>query len=231
MLHKPTQRHWNLLQRLAQYLHSTHDEGILMQRRNQRDFFIQAYSDADYATSRKSITGMVTLVYGAPVQWLAKQKPVVAKRTCEAEYIAAAETTALTFWLHNLVREIKLPTSTPTVHVDNTAAVQIAKSMGATKRRTCIDVIYHYLHDTVQKGKLHVRRIPSIEKYANILTNPLKANLCRGHKSNIAVTDIRATLPSRRGECGSLQEQNRRSANAPRKQPTHGSLQTRRSHK
>ena len=169
---KPTQRHWNLLQRRAQYLHSTRDEGILMSSRNQRDVFLQAYSDDDYAndaTSRKSITYVVTLVNEAPVQWLAERQPVVAKSKCEAEYIAAAETKALTLWLHNLVREIQLPTSTPTVHVDNTAAVQMAKSMGGTKRRKCIDVRCHYHHDTVQKGKLHVRRIPSIEKYADIL--------------------------------------------------------------
>ena len=29
-LKKPTQRHWNLLQRLVQYPHSTREEGILM---------------------------------------------------------------------------------------------------------------------------------------------------------------------------------------------------------
>ena len=83
---------------------------------------------------------------------------------------------------------------------------------------------YHYLHDTVQKGKLLVRRIPSIEQYADILTKTLKANLYREHKNNIAVTDTRAKLPSHRGECGSLQNQIRLSANAPGQQPTPGSL-------
>ena len=69
-LKKPTQCLWNLLQRLAHYLHSTRDEDILMSNRNQRDFAIQAYSDADYAndaTSRKYITSMVTLVNGTYV--------------------------------------------------------------------------------------------------------------------------------------------------------------------
>ena len=48
---------------------------------------VNAYSDADYAndqTTRKSITGMVTMVNRAPVQWLARQQPIVAKSTCEA---------------------------------------------------------------------------------------------------------------------------------------------------
>ena len=233
-LKKPTKRHWNMLQRLVQYLHSTKDEGILMPAGKRNATMIHAYSDADFAndeTSRKSITGMITLVNGAPVQWLAKQQPVVAKSTCEAEYIAAAETTAHTLWLHNLVRELNLTAPTPTLHVDNTAAVQRAKSMGATKRRKCIDVRYHFLHDTVQQGKLQVSRIPSADQYADILTKPLKNTLYRTHKHNIAVRNIKDTLPSRRGECGSIQNQARRSANAPKQHNKHGSIQIRHSYR
>ena len=95
---------------------------------------------------------MITLANGAPVQWLARKQTVVAKSTCEAEYIAA-EATTLTLWLHNLIAELQLNPATPTLHVDNTAAVQMDKSSGATKRRKCIDVKYHYLHDTVQAKK------------------------------------------------------------------------------
>ena len=165
-LKKPTQRHWKMLQRLVHYLHRTREEGILMPKGNHQRIQIHAYSDADYANdqaTRKSITGMVTTVNGAPVKWLSRQQPVVAKSTCEAEYISAAETTTLTMWLHNLIVELGLPTAKPTLHMDNTAAVQMAKSMGATKRRKCIDVRYHYLHDTVQKQKLLITWIPSSE--------------------------------------------------------------------
>ena len=95
-LKKPTQRHWNHAQRLTQYLHTTRSEVILMPFNISKHVQIKAYSDADYAnnqTSQKSISGMLKTVNSAPVQWLAWQQPVVAKRTCEAEYIAAAEAT------------------------------------------------------------------------------------------------------------------------------------------
>ena len=174
---------------------------------------------------------MVTLVNRAPVQLLAKQQPIFAKSTCESEYIAAAETTALTLRLHNLVLEIQLPTSTPTLNTDNTAAVKMAKSMGATERRKFIDVRYNFHHDTVQKVKLQLRRIPSIQQYADILTKLLQASLYRAHKAKLAVKDIRDTLPSRRGECGSLQTQDRRSDNAHVRQHKPGSLQTRQAHR
>ena len=155
-LKKPTQRHWNLLQRLVQYLHRTREEGILMPWNTKQQVSIKSFSEADYAndqSSRKSITGMITLANGAPVKWLARQQKVVAKSTCGAEYIAAAEATTLTLWQHNMIAELQLNPATPTLHVDKTAAVQMAKSSGATKRRKCIDVKYHYLHDTVQAKK------------------------------------------------------------------------------
>ena len=93
-LKKPTEKHCNLAQRFTQYLHTTRNEGILMPCTNSKRVQIKAYSGADYAndqTSRKSITGMPTMVNNALVQWLARQQSVVAKSTCEAEYIAAAE--------------------------------------------------------------------------------------------------------------------------------------------
>ena len=194
-LMKPTQRHWNLLQRLVQYLHSTQEEGILMPWNNKQHVSIRAYSDVEYAneqSSRKSITGMITLVNGAPVQWLARQQTVVAKSTCEAEYIAAAEARTLTLWLLNLLAELQLNPTTPTLHVDNTVAVQMAKSSGATKTRKCIEVKYHYLHHTIQKNKIHIRRIPSSDQCADIFTKPLKATLLKTHKGNLT---IRAPCP------------------------------------
>ena len=130
---------------------------------------------------------MVTIVNRAPVKWLTRQQPVVAKSTCEAEYIAAAEANTLTMWLNNLIHEIRLPTTKPTLHVDNTAAVQMAKSMGATKGRKCIDVRYHYLHDTVQNRKLQITRTPSSEQYADICTKPLKVTMFKKHKEHIKI--------------------------------------------
>ena len=95
-----TLRHWNLLQRTAQYLHTTREEGISMPKANKRRIDILAYSDADCVndkTSRKWIRRMVTLFNGVPVHWLARQQPVVAKSTCEADYISASEATKHTF--------------------------------------------------------------------------------------------------------------------------------------
>ena len=70
-LKKPTQRHWNLAQRLTQYLHTTRNDGILMPFNKSKRLQIKAYSNADYAndqTTRKSITSKLTMGNIAPVQ-------------------------------------------------------------------------------------------------------------------------------------------------------------------
>ncbi|CDF38989.1 unnamed protein product [Chondrus crispus] len=179
-----------MLQRLAQYLHATRTEGILMLRGTKQGITIDAFSDADYAndeTTRKPVTGSITLLNGSPVQWLSRQQPIVTKSTCEAEYIAAAETATLTIWLANMMKETSIPTRQPVLHVDNTAAVQMAKNTGATRRRKCIDVRYHFLHETVQTGKLKVSRISTTEQKADILTKPLKNTLFQKHKHSIQI--------------------------------------------
>ena len=82
----------------------------------------------------------------------------------------------------------------------------MAKSMGATKRRKCMDVRYHYLHDIVQKGIVKIERIPTTEQYADIFTKHLKATLYKTHKIYIQIrpTTASAIQPSRQGECGSI---------------------------
>ena len=46
---KPTRRHWKLVQRLAQYLRATHNDGILMPSSKATGVTVSAYFDAEYA--------------------------------------------------------------------------------------------------------------------------------------------------------------------------------------
>lgn len=101
-----------------------------MPKGNNNGIEVSSYSEAEFAndeTSRKSITGMITMANGALVQWLARPQPIVAKSTCEAEYNTTADTTTLTEWLTNIMNETQLITHTLLLHVDNTAAVQMTK--------------------------------------------------------------------------------------------------------
>jgi hypothetical protein len=53
---------------------------------------MHAYSDSDWATcpvTRRSISGTVVFMCGAPVSWMSRRQQIVATSSIEAEYIAA----------------------------------------------------------------------------------------------------------------------------------------------
>ena len=205
-----------------------------MPARNQREITIQAYSDADYAndeTSRKSITGMVTLINGTPVQWLVKQQPVVARSTCEAEYISASETAALT----TMAAQPRPRNPTPHQHAHPACGQHSSGANGEehgrdeTEKMHWCEISLPPRHGTAGKTastgdtiNRPIRRHPHQTPQGDPLSHAQRKHSRTGH-------DRHATLAS--GECGYLQNQFRRSANAPRQQQTHGSLQTRHSHK
>jgi hypothetical protein len=52
---------------------------------------VYGYTDADFANdinSRKSTSSFVFMLAGAVISWRSKQQDIVAKSSCEAEYVA-----------------------------------------------------------------------------------------------------------------------------------------------
>ena len=59
-----------------------------------KKFVIKGYVDASFDTDpddSKSQTGYVFILNGGAVSWCSSKQSVVARSTCEAEYIAASE--------------------------------------------------------------------------------------------------------------------------------------------
>lgn len=150
---KPTQRHWKFMKRLVRYLLATPTHGLLFPYKAPQP--LQSYPDADFAndeTTRKSFSGTIHQLHGATVNWKSKQQPLVAQSTCEAEYIAAANTAQGTVWLRNMLTELGFRHDQPTtLYIDNAAAIRIAQNT-PTKRRKCIDINYHLLQDLVNNN-------------------------------------------------------------------------------
>ncbi|CDF33643.1 unnamed protein product [Chondrus crispus] len=155
-----------------------------------KDTKITAYSDADFANddqTRKSFSGTIVTLNDFTVYWQAKQQPIVAKSTCEAEYIAAAETATHAIWLRNTLTEIGIYTTELPLCIDNTAAEHIARQKAPTKRRKCIDIRYHYSQDVTQNQTVAVQRIGSKDMPADIMTKPVKAPLYHKHRQHLGV--------------------------------------------
>ncbi|MBW0480303.1 hypothetical protein O181_020018 [Austropuccinia psidii MF-1] len=69
---KPTIRHWTAIKHLMRYLEATINLSLTFSKCTNKTL-LKGWVDADYAndrTDRKSITGILTSVYGNPISWL-----------------------------------------------------------------------------------------------------------------------------------------------------------------
>lgn len=191
-MQKPGVKHWKTAKRCLRYLKGTKDMGIQYGARGARDSSASSNSssaydarcpltmfvDADWAgdvDDRRSTTGCVIMLYGAPVIWLSKKQATVALSTAEAEYMAmSAGVQELKFALQ-LLNEIGLTPILPVpVYSDNQAAISISSTAGVPHSRTKhIDLRHHYVRELVSSGELRVEWIGSKDQLADVLTKGL----------------------------------------------------------
>jgi hypothetical protein len=152
-------------------------------------FAVAAYSDADFGgdlVMRKSTSGLLCVVNGAPVLWKSKLQSVVAQSTAEAEFVAASMAVKEVLWLHKLLHVLMIPRQTITLFCDNESAL---RTMSGAKyampgRVKHIDVQYWGICDHVMKGNVLPKYIASEEMLADCFTKPYsgpaaKANMLR----------------------------------------------------
>nr|CCA26484.1 putative polyprotein [Albugo laibachii Nc14] len=124
-----------------------------------------AYSDADSANnkeSRRSVSGIMVMINGAPVIFKSKIQQSVAHSTAEAEYIALSLCVQEVLWLKSLLCELKAKISQQIkIFEYNQSAIAIAKNDGYQSRANYIDIHYHFIHDHIKDGKIVIEYIDS----------------------------------------------------------------------
>lgn len=171
----PSDVHWKAAKRVLRYIAGTLDRGIQYQKGQVE---VEAFTDADYAgeqDSRKSTSGAVVLMRGAPVVWKSKLQTVVAASTCEAEYIAAAAAAKEALWVRKLIGEMSGQVQRIPLYGDNQSALVLMKqhTSGASGRTKHIDVPFHFVRHRVMQGDLEAVYVPTDEMKADILTKAL----------------------------------------------------------
>ena len=187
----PTQRHMQAAERVLRYLAGTKDVGLVFGTRNgdtvgdsrgrraQVQVDVCAFADADWANDkgdRRSITGWVAKLNGDPVSWSSKKQRVVALSTCEAELYAEAAAIQEVLWLRGLMEELGLHTQTgSTVFGDNQSAIAVSENGVKGERTKHVDVKYHFVTETVERGAVKLRWVPTAQQQADIFTKALAA--------------------------------------------------------
>jgi Reverse transcriptase (RNA-dependent DNA polymerase) len=187
----PLQKHMQAAERVLRYLAGTKEVGLVFGSRNgdlvgdsrgrqaQVQVDVCAFADADWANNkgdRRSVTGWVAKLNGDPVSWSSKKQRVVALSTCEAELYAEAAAIQEVLWLRGLMEELGLFTRTgSTVYGDNQSAIAVSHNGVRSDRTKHVDVKYHFVTETVERGTVKLQWVPTAKQEADIFTKALAA--------------------------------------------------------
>ena len=173
----PRESHWSGVKRVLRYLRGSQRLGLVFCK-DDLDTELHGYSDADWGgclKSRKSTSGYVFKLCGGPISWASRKQTVVAKSTCEAEYIALSEACKEAAWLRRFHADVLGATADPTLRIgcDNAGTIAFAQNESTNRRNKHIDITYHFVRDAVQRKLVNLYHCPTAEMPADILTKPL----------------------------------------------------------
>lgn len=113
-----------------------------------------AYSDSDWLGcpySRRSRTGYLLLLGGAPVSWKSKKQSVVSRSSAEAEHRAMATTISEVLCVRWLLSElgVKVTTATPLM-CENQSACHIAHNPVFHERAKHVEMDCFFVRERVE---------------------------------------------------------------------------------
>ena len=173
----PRQKHMDAAMRVLRYLKATPGQGIFFPKEGGMD--LVAYCDADWmgcSLTRRSRTGYVLLLGGAPISWKSKKQSVVSRSSAEAEYRAMANATSEILWMRWLLEglETKQHSSTP-LFCDNNAARHIAKNPVFHERTKHVEMDCYFVRERVESQEIKPLYVDTKTQIADLLTKALGA--------------------------------------------------------
>lgn len=137
------------------------------------------YTDSDWAAcpiDRRSVSGFVATVDGAPVIWGTKKQSCVAKSTMAAEYISASTATDDVIGLLKLLEVDMRAIARPVpLLCDNIATTKVLVNPVESSKMKYIEIHYHVVRERVAAGIFHVQLVTTHEQLADCFTKPLAA--------------------------------------------------------
>jgi len=136
------------------------------------------YIDADYAgdpNTRRSTSGMVTMMNGGPISWSSRLQKLCAQSSAESEIYAVTDSVKEAVHIKLLCEEagIRPPGIPLTVWEDNTACVHLGHGLKSSKAAKHFEVRLRFLNEHVQNGTIEFARIDTKNQLADGFTKAL----------------------------------------------------------
>jgi hypothetical protein len=160
---------------VMRYLKGTMDYGLSYD--GDHDFTLSGYTDADWAGSvadRKSTSGCCFSLGSVMISWQSRNQSSIALSTMEAEYIAACSASCEAIWLRKLLTDLfDLEMRATTILCDNQSCIKMIENVVFHDKSKHIEILYHFIHDMVQRGALKLQYISTDEQVVDVMTKPL----------------------------------------------------------
>jgi len=191
--------HWNAVLKIFRYLKHTGSMGIIYKYsadshdrtltvfQSHNDIGIRGnpilsgFSDANFARdtdSRRSTSGFIFMLAGAPISWQSRAQATVALSSTEAEYIALSAAAQEAIWLLQVLREFRFLITSPVVlYEDNQSTIKLVENPVFHKRSKHVDIKYHFVRELVENKTLDIQYVRTTENLADIFTKPLVFSL------------------------------------------------------
>jgi hypothetical protein len=173
---EPREDHMAALKHLLRYVAATKGHGLKC-KRDTGEICLTGYSDNDLASDvddRRSTMGVLFFLGENPVSWLSQKQKAVTKSSCEAEYMTSTAVASQAVWLRRVLEEvIGIAVPVPTIRMDNTAAITLAKNHVLHDRNKHIDVKFHFTRECVERGDINLEHVRTGDELTDILTKAL----------------------------------------------------------
>lgn len=190
----PRESHLEAAHRVLRYLKATPGQGILLTKDGGTN--LTAYCDSDWLgcpITRRSRTGYLLLLGGAPISWKSKKQSVVSRSSAEAEYRAMATTVSEILWMRWLLKELEMPCNGPTqLFCDNEAARNIANNPVFHERTKHVEMDCYFVRERVESKEIQTMQIHTTVQIADVFTKPLGSQEFHSLLDKLGVMNLHA---------------------------------------
>ena len=143
----------------------------------------------DDLQTRKSTSGFVFLLWGAPISWASKRQACVALSTTEAEVIALVEAAKEAVWLRRFIRELGFPEQTVPLFCDNQSAISLIRNPVLHSRVKHMSVRLSFTREAQENDIINVSYIRTEQQMADGFTKALQPSRFQFLRESIGISE------------------------------------------
>ena len=166
---------WTTIKSVLKYLHETTYHAIYYQGRVGPCKVLDVHGFVDVNSTgdldhKISTSGYVFNLFGGVISWMRKKQDVVALSATKYEYMEATHASKEVVWFQKLFLETGFKQQAVRIDCDNHSVIFLEKDLVYHSKRKHIDVPYHFVRDMVERKKVMLEKVDTLDNIVDSLT-------------------------------------------------------------